>query len=160
MTGASGGRGPPVAAAGVLVVGYGNTLRGDDGIGPAVAGMVAALGLPGVRVLAVHQLTPELAADLAEVRLAIFVDAAVQPEPVSAVRLNDGAVGDVMTHAADPRGLLALARAVYGHGPEAWLVTAAGADFGFREDLSPAGAENAREAFGYVHYLIREAAGA
>ena len=63
-----------------LVIGYGNTLRGDDGIGPAVAEAVAALGLPGVRVIVAHQLTPELAADLADAQLVVFVDAAVGGE--------------------------------------------------------------------------------
>jgi hydrogenase maturation protease len=144
----------------VLVIGYGNTLRGDDGIGPAVAEAVAALGLPGVRVLAVHQLTPELAAELAECRLAVFVDAAASGEPVTAVRLEEKAAGGVLAHAADPRGLLALARAVYGRVPEAWLVTAAGADFGFRDGLTPTGRENARAALGTVRYLILEASSA
>lgn len=145
---------------GVLVIGYGNPLRGDDGIGPAVAAEVAALNLPGVRVMVVHQLTPELAADLAEVRLAVFVDAAAGGEPVAAVRLEPSSDGDVMTHAADPRGLLALAQAVFGRSPEAWLVTAAGADFGFGDALSPAGRANAQLAREWVERLIREATGA
>jgi hypothetical protein len=41
-------------SAGAPVIGYGNTLRGDDGIGPAVAEAVAALGLPGVRVIGAY----------------------------------------------------------------------------------------------------------
>jgi hydrogenase maturation protease len=145
---------------GVLVIGYGNPLRGDDGIGPAVAAAVAALNLPGVRVRVVHQLTPELAADLADARVAVFVDAADGGEPVAAVRVEPSPDGGVMTHAADPRGLLALAVAVFGRAPEAWLVTAAGADFGFRDGLTAAGAENARAAAGRVERLVREAAGA
>jgi hydrogenase maturation protease len=144
----------------VLVIGYGNTLRGDDGIGPAAARGVAALGLPGVRVIVAHQLTPELAADLADARLAVFVDAAVTGEAVTAVRIGPAEAGAVMTHAADPRGLLALCTAVYERCPGAWLVTAAGADFDFRDGLSPTGRENAREVLGYVEYLIREASGA
>jgi hydrogenase maturation protease len=139
-----------------LVIGYGNTLRGDDGIGPAVAEGVAALGLPGVRVIVAHQLTPELAPDLAGARLAVFVDAAPGGEPVRAVRLEAAATGAVMTHAADPRGLLALCTAVYQRCPVAWLVTAAGADFDFRDGLSPTGRENAREALRHVQFLIQE----
>lgn len=145
---------------GVLVLGYGNTLRGDDGIGPAVAEEIAARRLPGVRVLVVHQLTPDLAADLAEARLAVFIDAAAGGEAVRAVRLDAAGAGDVMTHAADPRALLALTRAVYGRVPEAWLVTAAGADFGFRDGLSPAGRANADAAAECVERIIREATGA
>jgi hydrogenase maturation protease len=144
----------------VLVIGYGNTLRGDDGIGPAVAEAVAALGLPGVRVIVAHQLAPELAADLAGARVAVFVDAAVRGESVSSVRIEAAEAGAVLTHAADPRGLLALCEAVYGRCPEAHLVTAAGADFDFRDGLSPVGRENALKALGFVRSVIREAPGA
>ena len=140
---------------GVLVIGYGNTLRGDDGIGPAVAAEVAALGLPGVRVVVAHQLTPELAADLADVRLAVFVDAAVGGPPVTADRLDPAAAPGAMTHAADPRGLLALCALAYGRCPEAWLVTAAGADFDLRDGLSATGRANARAARGRIESLIR-----
>jgi Ni,Fe-hydrogenase maturation factor len=34
------------APAGLLVIGYGNTLRRDDGVGPRVADAIAALALP------------------------------------------------------------------------------------------------------------------
>jgi hypothetical protein len=65
----------------VLVIGYGNTLRGDDGVGYQVAETVAEWQLPQVRSIAVHQLLPELAADIAEVDLVIFVDAVVATAP-------------------------------------------------------------------------------
>lgn len=35
----------------VLVIGVGNTFRGDDGIGPVVAARLRELGLPGVTIL-------------------------------------------------------------------------------------------------------------
>jgi hydrogenase maturation protease len=144
----------------VLVIGYGNMLRGDDGIGAALAEDVAALGLPGVRVIVAHQLTPELAADLADARRVIFVDAAVDQEPVRAMRIDAAAADALMTHAADPRGLLGLCKVLYQMCPEAWLVTVAGADFDFRDGLSPSGRENARQALSDIEYLIRESLGA
>ena len=63
--------------AGLLVIGYGNTLRSDDGVGPKVADAVAALALIGVRALACPLLTPELADPVSQARVAVFVDAAV-----------------------------------------------------------------------------------
>ncbi len=57
------------------MIGYGNTLRSDDGVGPRVAMAVASWGWPGLKAIAVHQLTPELAEPLAAAELAIFVDA-------------------------------------------------------------------------------------
>ncbi len=47
----------------ILVLGYGNELRGDDGLGPLVARTVADANIPGVRVLTARQLLPEFAAD-------------------------------------------------------------------------------------------------
>ncbi|MGF1587982.1 MAG: hydrogenase maturation protease [Pleurocapsa sp.] len=60
-----------------LVIGYGNTLRSDDGAGQSAANQIAAWGLPNVRSLAVHQLTPELAEDIANADTVIFVDAVI-----------------------------------------------------------------------------------
>ena len=44
-----------------LIIGYGNPLRGDDGIGPAAAALLAGDAADGAEVLACHQLLPELA---------------------------------------------------------------------------------------------------
>ena len=57
-------------------------------------------------------------------------------------------------HASNPQSLLALARALYGKAPPAWLVTVAGTDFGLSETLSPAGQHHAREARVCVDRLI------
>lgn len=143
-----------------LVIGYGNTLRGDDGIGPSVAGEVAALGLSGVRVMVVHQLTPELAADLADARGAVFVDSKVCVGPTTVERIEAAPTGSVMTHAADPRGLMALCEAIYQRCPESWLVTAPGIDFGFHDGLSPIGRESTREAIACIERVLRESSGA
>src|SRR5436305_5490516 len=68
----------------VVVIGYGNTLRGDDAAGPRAARAVASWDLPGVIAKAVPQLTPELAELVAAAHLAVFVDArlAADGDPV------------------------------------------------------------------------------
>ncbi len=141
----------------VLVIGYGSDLRGDDALGPEVAHQVADLGLADVRVLTLPQLLPELAEDLAEVRLAIFVDARMGTArpAVEVSRIEPAPSGHLMTHATDPRPLLTLTRAVYGRAPEAWLLTVTGQDFGFRDGLSSVAARNARAARDQVAALIR-----
>jgi len=123
--------------AGLLVIGYGNTLRRDDGVGPKVAEAVAALALPGVRALACPLLTPELAEPIARADTVIFVDAAVDaPREVRMRRLAPAASSQIMAHAASPATLLALARDVFGHAPEAWLLTIPAKDLGIGEQLS------------------------
>ena len=123
---------------GLLVIGYGNTLRRDDGVGPKVAEAVADLSLPGVRTLACPLLTPELAEALSQARVVVFVDAAVDaPREVQRRPLAPATSSQVMAHAANPATLLALARDVFGHAPEAWLITVPAQDLGIGDELSP-----------------------
>jgi hydrogenase maturation protease len=134
----------------VLVIGYGNELRRDDGAGPRVARAVAALGRPGVRALAVHQLTPELAEPLSAADRAVFVDAStgggrMRVEPV-AVTLAPAAAG----HVAGPGWLLGLAEAAFGRRPAAWLVTVPADDLGFGQGLSRAAVRAVRDALAEV----------
>ena len=68
---------PATIEAEVLVIGYGNTLRGDDGVGPRVVEAIGTLGLPGVRTLICPLLTPELADPISRAEKVIFVDAAM-----------------------------------------------------------------------------------
>ena len=129
-----------MAAAGdILVIGYGNTLRGDDGAGPRVVEALEALNLPGVRTLACQLLTPELAAPLASARRAVFVDAAIDtPGEVCWRKLEPRDSSQIMAHAADPRTMLALSRDVFGNTPEAWWLTIPAARMDFTEEISPA----------------------
>ena len=128
----------------LLVIGYGNELRGDDGVGAKVAAAVGQMNLPGVHVTACHQLTPELAETVAQARRVVFVDAAVdEPREVRFRQLQPADSSQLMAHAADPRTLLAMARDVYGHCPPAWWLTIPAEKLEFGDDLSPL----AREGF-------------
>ena len=122
---------------GLLVIGYGNTLRRDDGVGPKVAEAVAVLTLPGVSTLALPLLTPELAEPVSRAGVVIFVDAAVDaPREVQSRKLAPADSSRIMAHAANPGTLLALARDVFGHAPEAWWLTIPVEDLGVGEELS------------------------
>ena len=73
-----------MTAAGSLIVGYGNSLRTDDGVGWHAAGLLATdPRLEGAQILARHQLTPELAADISQASLVVLVDAASAGDPGS-----------------------------------------------------------------------------
>ena len=124
----------------LLVIGYGNTLRSDDGVGPRVADAIAALTLPGVRALACGLLTPELAEPVARADTVVFVDAAVDaPREVQLRALEPAASSQIMAHAAEPRTLLALARDVFGHAPKAWWLTIPAENLGIGEVFSELG---------------------
>ena len=129
---------PDTASGGLLVIGYGNELRSDDGVGPKTAAALARLNLPGVRAIACHQLTPELAEAVSQASLVVFVDAAVDaPAEIQMRELKPAETGRTMTHAADPRSLLALARDVFGRCPAAWWLTIPVEKMEFGQQLSP-----------------------
>jgi hydrogenase maturation protease len=139
-----------------LVIGFGNTLRGDDGVGPHVAAVAASWGLPGLQSIAVAQLTPELAEALAAVELAIFVDARLDhgKEMIEVSPLVPSNSGEMSGHACDPRFLLALAQAVYGCQPRAWLITIPAEDFALGESFSPIARRGAEAALKQISALI------
>ncbi len=141
---------------GALVIGYGNTLRGDDGIGPHVAAQLEALSLPGVRLLQIQQLLPELCEELAGTSLAVFVDACArrQDPPVLIARLEAAGGSGIWTHSLAPGQLLGMTRLFHDQAPEAWLVSVAGEDFGLREGLSETGERHVRLAALQVAALL------
>ena len=141
----------------LLVIGYGNELRNDDGVGPKVAAAVAALQLPGVRTLICQQLSPEHAEPVSRARVVVFVDAAVDaPREVQLRKLEPAGSSQLMAHAADPRTMLALARDVFGHAPEAWWLTIPAVKLGFGEELSPGAQRGLNEAIEKIKALHRK----
>lgn len=140
----------------VLVIGYGNTLRGDDGVGPRVAEAVGALRLPGVRTLVCQQLSPEHAAPISLAQTVIFVDAAVDaPREVQLRRLTPNDSSQLLAHAADPRTMLALSRDVFGHVPQAWWLTIPAVKLDFSEELTPEAQRGLAEAVEKIQALCR-----
>ena len=127
---------------GVLVVGYGNPLRSDDGIGWHAAGLLATdPRLDGARVLAHHQLTPELAADVSRASLVVLVDAAAEGDPgsVSVRRIGSPAPTPITwSHHLIPETLAGLADALYGAVPPIVLVSVAAESFAEGDSLSSA----------------------
>jgi hydrogenase maturation protease len=146
-----------VAEQHILVIGYGNPLRRDDGIGPRVAEAIAAANYPSVHVRPVRQLVPELVADIAEARMVVFVDALADPSrtTVELMPLHDAEITDWSTHTAHPRALLALTRAIYQRVPEAWWLTVPARDFDFGEGFSSVAAEGVRQAIALFNKLIQ-----
>jgi hydrogenase maturation protease len=139
----------------MVVVAYGNTLRGDDGAAWAVAERLIARR-PDLVVHVVRTLAPELADDIAPARTAVFVDARsgtcpgrIRIEPVDC----DGDVG--ASHGCSPAAIIAALDQLYGRRPAAFLVTIEGARFGFGDTLSAKVEEAIPEAVAAIEWLER-----
>ena len=131
----------------MLVIGYGNPGRGDDGLGPELVSRLDTLGLEGVHVEVAFQLAVEHAAALAEHDLVVFVDATTEADApfyfrdVSPVPTDAG-----FTHHVSPGQVLSIAQACFDARPRCYLLGVRAQqmdDFG--EGLTP-GASAALEA--------------
>lgn len=123
-----------------LIIGYGNPLRGDDGLGSDAAALLAEdPRLRGAQVLVRHQLTPELASDFADASLVILIDVNVLDEAgaVSVRRLDQApSSGSGSSHHASPADLAALARELWGASPAVFIVSVGAASLEVGEGLS------------------------
>ena len=126
-----------------LVLACGNTLRGDDGVGWAIAERLEGdSSLDDVEVVVAHQLTPEMAEPISLAETVVFVDcSAVAPAgevsvfPVAAASKDNAS----LTHNVDPANLLALSREIFASAPHrAFAVTVGGKSFELKEELSEA----------------------
>jgi hydrogenase maturation protease len=137
------------APAEVLVIGIGNPLRGDDGVGTRVAERVAEWEIPGVTVEIVHQILPELAEAVAESEVAIFVDACVDTRSVHMREIRPGGL-PWSAHRLTPSELMALIEAVYGRVPDAWELAIPVASLETGEALSETAEKGVEEAAGWL----------
>lgn len=141
----------------VLVVGFGNTLRRDDGVGCLIAQEVAAWQLPDVAVREEPLLTPDLTLALVDAETAFFIDA--RPDrPPSDVQVEYveplTEASPAMIHASTPQFLLGLCRAIFGRCPSSWLVSVPAADFEIGEGLSPFADSGKKQAILILKRLI------
>ncbi len=131
----------------ILLIAYGNPMRRDDGAGLALADIIEQVWRSQdvmVRRLSVHQLTPELAADMSEpdVSAVVFVDTCVASEPdqvlAPAIRPLTQAVdmSPTIGHHLSPELLLVYSDKLYDKSPPCWMITIPGVDFGVGDSLS------------------------
>lgn len=138
---------PPLPHRHVLVLGFGNPARGDDGAGRAVLQSLAKLQLPPlVELLEAHQLLPEFAERFATASLVVLVDAdARRPAGlISRIRVRPATASDG-GHRWTAATLAALAVEMTGHCAPIVAYTVGGADFAatapWELTLSPAVAD-------------------
>ena len=123
-----------------LIVGFGNSLRGDDAIGEIVAqAFRGEAAIDGANVVICLQLTPELAERLAVVDLVVFIDAAVgtQPGSITITQVQRAsALSMGLVHHLNPQELLFLSSSLYGRSPDAFLVAVGAGSLELGDGLS------------------------
>ncbi len=157
----------------ILVIGYGNTLRSDDGVGPAIAQAVSEWQHPQIHTIICHQLTPELADPIAAASLVIFVDAIAHTEdstpqtllrsltlnsPPSSAQTAPDITPDVtpdwVAHRCHPVTLLSLAQWLYHHTPTAWLIAVPAVSFAMGCEFSDTAIHEMQTALMMIETII------
>lgn len=115
-----------------LILGCGNSLRGDDGVGQWLCAWAERrlCSVPGMRVITRQQWTPDLAEEIAVADSVIFVDCSVATAPGSVLLdevMSTSAEAPPATHACSAQELLALAKELYGSMPQRSLLLTVGA---------------------------------
>lgn len=144
---------------GPLVIAFGNTIRCDDGSAHLTAEILASDPDFHGRVIAVHQLGPELSLEIATSTIVVFVDAR-EPDGRREVKVNriherpDDAPR--LDHRLRPAYLLTMAKRIFGWTPEARLVTIPSECMGFGEQLSETARAGAIEAADMIRKLVED----
>ena len=122
----------------MLIIGYGNPSRRDDGVGHYVIERLERLAVSGVDTLALHQLGPELAGTLKDYDLVIFADAhsGEYREEVRVASVEAVYRPSAFTHLMSPSSLLTLTKSLYQKELQAFIVSIRGHDFDFGMELS------------------------
>lgn len=124
----------------ILIIGYGNPLRRDDGAGViAVERLQQKIKYPNCTFITAHQLQPEMIAEfaVADVVLLVDADARLKPGVINHEFLSvDADQNHRITHFMRPHYMLWICKQIYRYAPETVLFSIGGYDFEYGEGLS------------------------
>lgn len=141
----------------VLVYGYGNPGRRDDGLGPALVRLLEEEAIPGVETDSNYQLQIEDAVAVSECDLVIFVDASyVGDGPYDFYGLEPSPEITFTTHSMSPASVLALTHDLYSKTVRAYMLAVRGYEWEMSEELSSAAASNLAAAHRFLREKISE----
>jgi hydrogenase maturation protease len=142
----------------ILLFGFGNPGRLDDGLGPALAARFETCPETNLTVDADYQLTVEDAAQVAEHDVVIFADAAVRgTAPFYFRRIRPEAEISFSTHSVSPAAVVALAQQMFGGRAAAFVLGIRGYEFNeFGERLSARARAHLADAEAFLRTAVRE----
>lgn len=146
----------------ILIYGYGNPGRQDDGLGAAfIAKMeqwVTENKVENIQLDTNYQLNIEDAELISAYEKVIFVDATIEDIAqfnFTKVKPSDAKV-EFSMHAVSPAFVLDLCRKIFNKSPEAWLLHLKGFEWDFKEELSADATKNLEEATVFLAKLITQ----
>ncbi len=142
----------------LIIFGWGNDARGDDGLGPLLLERVKRAGWPDVTTVEDYQLQIEHALDLEGAEAALFLDAGKDtPAPFAFAEIAPRRGETMTTHALAPEAVLDVYQLTLAKTPPpSFTLCVRGESFELGEGLSPEAADRLEAAWGFLQGLMRE----
>jgi hydrogenase maturation protease len=140
----------------VLVIGYGNPGRLDDGLGPLFADELEKMNLPDVAVDSNYQLAVEDADSIAKRDVVIFVDADVSGrEPFWFGKVTPRQENSFSSHSISPEAVLHMANNMLGGHAMGYILGIRGYEFNeFGERLSKKASDNLKASLLFLKEVL------
>ncbi len=140
-----------------LVVGIGNPLRSDDGVGSHIVQKIQEKHIPGVKTLVCQQLNIELLEEVGKYKKILLIDASFLGEGMSLRKVNSAKDDQaVSSHHLTPEFFLMLAKKLYHWNDNLYLCSIRGRSFEMGQQLSPEVQRLVPQAIDEVHALLKE----
>lgn len=123
----------------VILVGFGNEFRSDDGLGIKLLDLLED---DRINKLKVEELTFDLVEELKDFDIVIFVDAAIEGDDINFKKIEKTSKFSPLTHHMSPEELLIWCEEINKKSYEFYLLSIRGYDFDFGEEISQDGKKN------------------
>ncbi len=141
----------------ILVYGYGNIGRQDDGLGVELASLVEQAQFTFVDTDSNYQLNIEDADNIIPYDVVIFADASVKAvAPFQFYRIAPAKEITFTTHAMAPQSVLALCEDISEVVPECYIMEMPGYEWEFNEEMTEKAKNNLKEATSFIMNLLRK----
>ncbi|MCF7822441.1 MAG: hydrogenase maturation protease [Mariprofundaceae bacterium] len=147
-----------MSAAKVLVFGFGNPGRGDDGLGPLFASEIEKLGLAGIACQTDMQLQVEHIVDMQGRDMVLFIDADVSCEaPFEFGELESEKDSSYTSHAMTPQAIMhSYSSVLKERPPRTFLLRIRGERFDLGDELSSSALRHMEASRIFVLQFLRE----
>jgi hydrogenase maturation protease len=145
----------------ILLYGYGNPGRKDDGLGPAVINLVEKWIIKEkhkyIFVDSNYQLNIEDAYSIRDYDIVIFIDASIEDiDDYIITRVEPSDKVNYTMHSVSPSFVLHLCKNMYNYTPETFLLHIKGYAFQLQEGLTVQAEKNLKKAFDFIKDLLVE----
>jgi hydrogenase maturation protease len=146
----------------ILIYGFGNPGRQDDGLGPALIDKLESEKNFKADTDSNYQLNIEDAYEISRYNTVIFVDASLNcKEAFCFYEIEPADEITFTTHAMSPQSILALCEDLYPERTKAYILEIKGEKWDFVEGLSPEAEENLEKAYDFIkkqvnHFLLND----